>query len=362
VRICSLTLRPFRNFASLTVQFGADHCVICAGNGRGKSNLLEAISYLSIGKSVRGAQDGEVVPHGGVYFDIEGLCDDGRGPARLRLFYDRATGKTAFRDGAPLPRVADVVGHFRSVHFSPADVALVLRSPAERRRLLDILLSQASADYLDLLLRYQRALAQRNRVLREYRGGAAPTGRWPELEPWSEQLASHGGAIRARRHALLISIGPHLAGFYRQLGGENEELSVRYRGGTPDEPAAMAAALIEELDARRPQECLAGHTTTGPHRDDLLFTLSGQPAETYASAGQLKSILIAWKMAEMLVLESPAGNEPVLLLDDVLSELDDRRSAALLELAGTFRQVILTSPTETATARHGALEALTLPQ
>lgn len=361
MRIHRVTLRPFRNFAALTVPFDADHAVVCAGNGRGKSNLLEAISFLSIGKSVRGAHDGEVVPHGGEYYDIEGQCDDGRGPACIRLFYDRSTGKTAFRDGAPLPRVADMVGRFRSVHFSPEDVALVLRAPAERRRLLDILLSQASPDYLDLLLRYQRALAQRNRVLREQRGGAAPPAPWPELEPWSEQVAAHGGAIRSRRHELVEGIAPLLSGFYRELSGAGEELAVRYRGGTPDTPVAMATALVEELHARRSQDYHASHTTSGPHRDDLQFSLSGQEAETYASAGQLKSILIAWKMAEMRVLEAPAGNEPVLLLDDVLSELDERRAAALLELVGTFRQVILTSPTESATARHGAFAALALP-
>ena len=132
MRIRELTLRPFRNFAAIHLGFAADHVLIFGPNGRGKSNILEAISYLSIGKSVRGAKDQHVVPHGEDFFDVRALCTDGRHDQQLRVFYDKKEGKKAFVDATPLPRVSELLGTFRTVHFSPEDVSLVLPSqPSE---------------------------------------------------------------------------------------------------------------------------------------------------------------------------------------------------------------------------------------
>jgi DNA replication and repair protein RecF len=208
VRIRAITLQPFRNFNQFHLSLEADRVLIVGRNGHGKSNILEAISYLSIGKSVRGAKDHQVVPHGGQHFDIQALCNDGRRDCRLRIFYAQENGKRAFCNETPLTRVSDVLGIFRTVHFSPEDVSLVLRFPGQRRRVLDILISQSSAPYLRDLQRYRRVLTQRNHLLRtSKRGLQAPDQ--GVLQAWDTQLAQLGAKIRVcRLEALQILSAP----------------------------------------------------------------------------------------------------------------------------------------------------------
>ena len=347
MRIGEITLRPFRNLQDLHVYFESDRVLIVGGNGRGKSNLLEAISYLSIGKSIRGARDREAVPHGGKYFDVSARWQDGSRDRELRVFYGREEGKQIFLDGAALSKVSDVLSLFQSVHFSPEDVSLVLRFSAQRRRLLDILLSQAEASYLHDLQRYQRILTQRNQCLRGWRVMSESD----ELIGWDIQLCRFGGSIRHQRMQGLIQLEPDLIRFYRRFSTGREEAGVTYRGqavaaGEAQLPSAraMAEELTAELVENRDRERHAGHTLCGPHRDALVFTLDGVEADTYGSQGQLKSILVAWKMAELRFLEGRTGQRPVLLLDDVFSELDEVRSAELVGLVEDFDQVLLTSP------------------
>ena len=348
MRIGELTLKPFRNLQDLHVDFESDRMLIVGGNGRGKSNLLEAISYLSIGKSIRGARDREAVPHGGKYFDISASWHDGTRDRQLRVFYGQEEGKQVFLDGAALSRVSDVLSLFQSVHFSPEDVTLVLRFAAQRRRLLDILICQAESPYLHDLQRYQRILTQRNRCLRGWR--ATPGS--DELIGWDVQLCRLGGAIRHRRMQGLIQLAPDLTRFYRRLSTSREEVGVAYRGQAVSElddagllsAEVMAEEMTRELAEYRDRERHAGHTLCGPHRDALTFTLDGVAADLYGSQGQLKGILVAWKMAELRFLEGCSGQRPVLLLDDVFSELDEVRSAELVALVEDFDQVLLTAP------------------
>lgn len=349
MRIRSVTLQPFRNFTQFSLSFEGGRTLIGGGNGRGKSNILEAVSYLSIGKSIRGTQDHQAVPHGGHHFDIRAVCCDGRRDHLLRLFYGIEEGKKAFCDGSPLPRVSDVLGIFKSVHFSPEDVALVLRFPAQRRRLLDILISQTSAPYLRDLQRYQRILAQRNHLLRTSQ--RFPQGPGSEgLQAWDTQLARLGARVRRRRLEAVGKLEGLVAAFYGRFCTHKETAALFYqgtqvpaRGRLPGEEA-LEEELLEEMEQKRPLEVQQGHTRCGPHRDNLVFALDGQPADTFASEGQLKTLLISWKMAEACFLEQETGQQPVLLLDDVLSELDERRAGELLEMVDGFDQVLLTTP------------------
>lgn len=349
MRIREITLQPFRNFSELRLQFDADRILIGGENGRGKSNILEAISYLSIGKSVRGAQDTQAVPHDGQFFDIRALCCNGPHNHQLRLFYGNQEGKKIFCDGTPLPRVADVLGIFKTVHFSPEDVALVMRFPAQRRRLLDILISQTSASYLHDLQQYQRVLAQRNQLLKMSRGALRESDH-QALDTWDMQLARLGARIRYRRLKVLEAMQGTLAAHYARLSGQREQagLSYQYSPGMEGHPAPTEELLCEDLQremkSRRSSELQVGHTRCGSHRDNLVFTLDGHPADAFASEGQMKTLLISWKMAEAHVLAGETGQGPVLLLDDAFSELDPHRSAALMDLIGAFEQVVLTAP------------------
>ena len=347
MRILQLTLQPYRNFEVLELDLDRERVLIVGANGRGKSNILEAVSYLSLGKSIRGGRDQEGVPHQGAHFDIRAAWHDGQRQRQLRVYYSDSEGKRVFLDGAQLSRISDVLTQFQSVHFSPEDVALVLQFSAQRRRLLDILISQSSASYLRDLQRYQRVVTQRNRWCRNWSSGEGD-----ELAAWDAQLIRLGGSIRRRRLETLVALQKPLMLLYERFSTGREVVGLTYRDraigeeGEESLPSAevLSQELGEELAGSREQERRAGHTLCGPHRDAFGFTLNGEAAHVYASQGQQKSVLVSWKMAEARFLETQSGQQPVLLLDDVFSELDGERTTQLMNLIGVFDQVVVTSP------------------
>lgn len=350
MRIRHLQLRPFRNFEQLELDLGVGGALVIGDNGRGKSNILEAICYLSLGKSIRGARDQQAVPHSGTWFDIRGTWEHDAQQQLARVFYSADDGKRVFLDGAPLSRVSELVSQFHTVHFAPEDVALVLQFSAQRRRLLDILISQASNSYLQQLQRYGRVLTQRNHFLRQLGQRRADPA---EQQLWNGQLAELGGSLRQQRLQALVEILPMLETAYAGFSTGKERAGIVYNGAAlpsaPDEVPTqeqLCAAFVAELESDPVREQRAGHTLSGPHRDAFGFTLDNESAETYGSQGQLKSILLSWKMAESRYLEARSGRQPVLLFDDVFSELDATRSRQLLNLADEFDQVILTAPRE----------------
>ena len=360
MRIRELTLRPFRNFAAIHLGFAAEHVLIFGPNGRGKSNILEAISYLSIGKSVRGAKDQHVVPHGEDFFDIQALCSAGRHDQQVRVFYSKKEGKKAFVDATPLPRVSELLGTFRTVHFSPEDVSLVLRFPAQRRRLLDILIAQSSAAYLRYMQRYYRVLTQRNHLLRTAKKSRHGLVDSQVMEPWDAQLVDLGAQLRLYRLGALNRLRAPFLRYYGRFALAGEEAAIVYQGAKEQDLEALRAELSEALSRRREQETQIGYTRCGPHRDDLKFILNGEPAEFYASEGQLRTALISWKLAEARYMEEQTGQQPVLLLDDAFSELDPGRIGELLDIVGEFEQVIATTPQEPNARQEARFEAIDL--
>ena len=360
MRIRELILRPFRNISAIRLNFAADYALIFGPNGRGKSNILEAISYLSIGKSARGAKDAQAVPHGKDFFDIQAICTDERHDHQLRIFYDKKEGKKAFVDANPLPRVSDLLGVFRTVHFSPEDVSLALRVPAQRRRLLDILISQSRASYLRDLQRYNRVLTQRNHLLRTAKRSNRGLVERQAMEPWDAQLVELGAEIRKYRLEALEKINAPFTRYYDRFSPADEEAEITYQGAKESGLEALRTELKEALERRRDQEAQMGHTLSGPHRDDLKFTLNGESAEIYASEGQLKTVLISWKLAEARYMEEQTGRQPVLLLDDVFSELDPGRVGELLDIINEFEQVIATTPQDPDARQKSSFEAIDL--
>lgn len=343
MRIREINLKPFRNFADKRLTVDADRVLISGANGLGKSNILEAISYLSIGKSVRGSRDQMAIPHDGEHFDVEAHCSDGESEHKLRIYYAKSSGKKSFCDESPLPRVSDLVGIFMTVHFAPEDVSLVLRFSAARRRALDILISQASTPYLRDLQQYNRVLAQRNRALRTANFGPRPDS--SAVEAWDGQFCSLGARIRERRLCAIDQLSAPFGDAYSRFSPAEEVAELRYHGPLApkgDQLDGLQTQLGEQREAERRQ----GHTLCGPHRDDLVFTLNGAAAHDFASEGQLKTTLIAWKIAEFDYLKAATGKKPVLLLDDLFSELDEQRIDRLLDQLEEFDQILLTTPSQ----------------
>lgn len=343
--LTALKLVNYRNFDAVDFEFPGRKTAVCAENGAGKSNLLEAIYFLAIARSGRGSRDRDVVRWGAEYFVIEAgvTCEDR--PRSIRIAFDRRAGKKkALLDSAPLPRLSSLVGTFNAVLFFPEDVDLVLRDPPQRRRLLDILVSQSKASYLSDLDQYRRVLAQRNRLLKEGRGRVPDVG---HLAPWDVQLAALGARIIRERLDALDAMRPAIHEYYQKISQDREQVGLVYRSPvSPDERDRGQEILEAELNRKRADEADLGYTLAGPHRDNLIFTLDSRSAHKFASKGQLKSILLAWKLAEAAYLNSHTGRSPVLLMDDVFAELDRRRSEAAMELVTSFGQVFVTAARE----------------
>lgn len=338
----SLTLQNFRCFTAEKFTFQGVKTVISGENGRGKSNLLESIYFFAVAKSSRGVLERDVVRYGADYFDIQSsIIKKESLRASIRVYYDQHSGKRIFLDECPLPRLSDLLGTFNAVLFSPEDVDLVLRYPHERRRMLDILASQASVSYLSDLQTYQRALVQRNRLLKN---GISSAGADAQLQPWDVQLAGAGSRIIRYRIEAVERMGSSARQFYASFSPEGEDLDVRYQSPSAGDTVEETQALIlSNLLRQRDRERDLGYTLVGPHKDQLLFEIEGRDIQRHASQGQLKSVLLAWKLAEAVFLESVARELPVLLLDDIFSELDAKRSFRLLGLLSSFGQVILTT-------------------
>ena len=341
--VSSLKLTNYRNFEQAEFAFDQAKTAIWADNARGKSNLLEALYFLALAKSGRGARDKDVLRWGAEYFVIEAQIEREDHPFPIRIAYDPRVGKKqAFLDETSLPRLSDLIGAFNAVLFSSEDVDLVLREPAQRRRILDILVSQSSPSYLADLEGYQRVLAQRNRLLKDR--GSALLSHPEQIKPWNGQLAELGARIVSRRLEALDDIQPLLSNYYRSIAPTPEEMKANYRCPVSMETREQGQEILfDALTSRLPQEVELRYTLTGPHRDNLVFTLDGKAAHQFASKGQLKTVLLSWKLAEATFLERKTGWRPVLLMDDVFSELDPKRAEAVLNMIPDFGQVVLTS-------------------
>lgn len=342
VRLTAVALRDFRNFAHLDLALPDEGLVVVGENGQGKTNLLEAIYYLQLLRSVRGARDVDLVRFGATGFHLLGTVNGARA---LGVGFERASRrKRVTVDGAPVHRLSDAIGGLPSVMFAPADVELVSGSPVTRRRYLDILLALTSRSYLTALQTYRAALLRRNAALRDAaRGGRADA----RVSVWDAPLAEAGGVLWRQRSAWLAGVADR----YRVLCaaiGECGTATVRYASALDagDDPAA---AIAEALASRLALDVRRGMTQAGPHRDDLALSLDGRDLRTFGSAGQQRSAAIALRLLEWETLRASCGAAPLLLLDDPFAELDARRAARILELLSDagIGQTILTVPRET---------------
>jgi DNA replication and repair protein RecF len=346
----TLALRDFRNLARLDLTFPAAGVAIIGENGQGKSNLLEAIYYLHLLRSVRGARDVDVVRFGAEGFHI-GARTEGGANHELSAGFERAGRRKRVKlDGAEPQRLSDGLGALPCVLFSPADVDLVAGAPSARRRYLDILLALSSRPYLAALQRYRHALAQRNAALRDaLRSGGPKTEQ--RVAVWEAPLAEHGAVLWRERVEWSSQASPRFAAMCAAIG-ERSPVGMRY--ATTLEPSSrdaadVAVALARALEQKRGLDIRRGLTHAGPHRDDLTLTLDGRELRAFGSAGQQRTAAIALRLLEGGTLRERLGAAPLLLLDDPFAELDVRRSARILELLAVhgMGQTLLTVPRET---------------
>jgi DNA replication and repair protein RecF len=343
-RLLRLTVRNFRNLGHVELAPPSDGFVVIGENGQGKTNLLEAIYYLQILRSARGARDQDLVRFGAEGFHI-GATVETNGRHDVGVGFERAGKRKRVRlDGAVPERMSQALGALPAVMFSPADVDLIIGPPNARRRFLDIVLALTARGYLDALQRYRAALARRNAALRE----AARSGRQStsSVAVWEPALAEHGALLWRERRAWVESVSENFERLCTEIG-EVGRVRVSYASSLPasDDPATALAAAIE---AKRGSDLARGLTHVGPHRDDLMITLEGRDLRIFGSAGQQRTAAIALRMLEAATFRERLGRAPLFLLDDPFAELDARRSArilSLLERAG-LGQTVLAVPRE----------------
>ena len=343
-RLRRLTVRDFRNLADVVLDVPDEGLALVGDNGHGKTNLLEAVYYLHLFRSLRGARDVELVRFGASGFHV-GAVVDGTRWSRIGAGFDRDSGRRRILlDGVACDRVSDALGALSSVAFSPADVLLVAAGPAARRRWLDVTLASTSPRYLNALRDYRAALAQRNAALRA-RSRTSPTA------VWDPPLAEHGARLTMARTEFVSWAAP-LAVEHSAALGERGALELRYRSGT-SLPAEATEERVREgiaaaLAADRDRDAERGLTHHGPHRDDLDLRLGGLPIRRFGSAGQQRTAAIALRLLECAWYRARGRREPLLLLDDPVAELDRGRATRVLELltSESAGQVLLAVPRE----------------
>ena len=333
MRLQSLRLRNHRNYAQLDLTPGPGVNVFIGANGQGKTNLLEAVAMLALSASPRSRREielvGPVAPMSRIEAAVEGRGITAELAITLNVEGDRAR-RVIEVDGIRR-RAFDLPGHFRATLFWPDDLGLVKAGPELRRRFLNQMLVQIEPGYGRSLAGLKRVLEQRNSLLKRIAAGEESGD---VLDVWDQELVQIGGEVAAARAAAVLELEPEAARYHAEVAG-GERLEISYEGPPDNLAQAVHNSLAEDL--RR------GSTTVGPHRDDLRVLLAGKDARAYASQGQQRTAVMSLKLAEAALVTRRTGERPVLLLDDVLSELDAERRVALLQQVAGEGQVIITS-------------------
>ncbi len=350
-----LTLRSFRNYRELDLDLPPGLSIFSGANAQGKTNLLEAVYTLALTRSHRAENERDVVqmaaPDEVAYTRVLGAARR-RDGAETRVQIDMALNPVGSASGATfqkrirvdgIPRPAtEAIGSIAAVHFSVEDLGLVTGPPAGHRRYLDILLSQMDRPYLRALQRYQKVLAQRNSLMRRIREGQAGTD---ELPFWDGELCGLGARIVVERRRAVDALAPLALEAHARLAPTGESLDLQYRPTVDpqgEEVEPTAERLAGRLRELRSREVQLGQTLVGPHRDDLAFLVGGVDVGRYGSRGQVRTVALALRLAEARFLADALGDEPILLLDDVLSELDGARQREVLGAALAAEQALMT--------------------
>ena len=344
--VASLSLKDFRNFERLALEIPPEGLALVGENGHGKTNLLEAVAYLSLLRSVRGARDADVVRFGADGFFVDAKV---RAPQehRLAIGFERQSRRKRVRlDETPVDRFSDALGVLPTVMFSPSDVELVAGAPGARRRYLDVMLALTSRGYLRALHQYRGALERRNAALR---GVQRSGGRGADaIVAWEPPLAEHGAVLVRSRRAWASANAARFAVRCSAIG-ERAAVTLKYHVSVQgDDSDELAARLEAELAARRESDLRLGLTQAGPHRDDLALLIAGRELRTFGSSGQQRTAAIALRLLEAETLRDARLASPVFLLDDPFAELDEARSARVLTLLGEvgLGQTLLAVPRE----------------
>lgn len=331
-----LSLLNFKNYPEATIEPCSHVNCFTGNNGEGKTNVLDAIHYLSFCKSFFNPIDSQNIRHDEPFFLIQGLFQNGEEDDEIYCGLKRNQKKQFKRNKKEYSRLADHIGLYPLVMVSPADSELITEGSESRRRFIDSVIAQFDREYLDHLISYNKILSQRNALLKQI--GYSGNFDKASLEIWDEQLGMYAEKVHAKRKSFIGSFIPIFQEYYSFISADKEKVGIEYISHLNE--GIFAETLAKALNRDRAME----YTTVGIHKDDLEFTINGHSLKKYASQGQQKSFLIALKLAQFDFIRNIKKVTPILLLDDIYDKLDDLRVKQLMELVSSdkFGQLFIT--------------------
>ncbi len=328
----SIELKDYRNYEGLQIEFSPSTNIIYGDNARGKTNILEAAYMSGTSKSHRGSRDKEIIRFECEEAHIRTKVIKDEKKYQIDIHLKKNGRKGIAVNHVPLKRAADIFGILNIIFFSPEDLDIIKSGPDKRRRFMDSELCQINKIYLNDLTNYNKVLNNRNKLLKDiyFKPDNKKT-----LDVWDEQLTNYGKRIIATRRQFVSDIAPIVARMHHDISGGREELSISY------DPNIDDMFLYDELIRNREKDIRSGSTSTGPHRDDISFLINGVDIRKYGSQGQQRTCALSLKLSEIKLVEEAIGEKPVLLLDDVMSELDSKRQNDMLSSLDDM-QILLT--------------------
>lgn len=334
--IKNLSLVNYRNYTNQSINLSDNLNVIIGKNAQGKTNLLEAIFLCAIGKSPRTTKDKDLIKWGSDFAKISLNVAKKIGKSDIDLYLFANQNKAIKIDKIGIKKIGQLLGTFNAIYFSPDELKLIKESPEERRRFMDIDLSQFDKNYFYALGHYNQVLQQRNKLLKSPDINAIKD----TISIWNEQLAGYGANIIMSRLKLIESLKIHSKKIHKFLTSDNEDLELSYVGYTADNVDELKNILLHKLEDSLDKDIHLGFTTVGPHRDDIKISANNIDLRSFGSQGQQRTASLTLKLAELTTFKERLGEYPVLLLDDVLSELDETRQLKLLEFISPIQTLL----------------------
>lgn len=336
MKIKKITLNNFRNYANQTLSLGDNLNVIVGENAQGKTNLIESVFLCAIGRSPRTNKDKDLIEWNSQFAKVDIEVEKNIGNSRVEMFLFRNQNKAVKINQIGIQKIGQLLGVVNAIYFSPDELKLIKDSPDERRKFMDISLCQFDKNYFYDLSNYNKILQQRNKLLKS----ASENVLKDTIVIWNEQLATSGAKIIMSRLAFVENLKPIVKDIHKMLTNDKEELVIEYQGYIAPTENELKLLLLKKYEESLEKDVRLGYTTVGPHRDDIKIVSCGIDLRSFGSQGQQRTAAITLKLAELEVFKNNLGEYPVLLLDDVLSELDDNRQRQMLKYVSKVQTLI----------------------
>ena len=334
--IKNLTLQNYRNYKKANFEFSSGINILTGNNAQGKTNCAEAIFYLCTGYSPRASRDKQVIKYGEDGAFISGVATSSYGNVKIDIAFSKSKNKEISVNGVPIKKIGELMGNLNSVFFNPEELKLIKESPEDRRRFIDISLSQMSKKYFYALQKYRRIIEQRNDLLKNPDKEVV----YETLPLWDEQLSEYAEIIIKERLEFIKLLKPLANKSHEFITNGKEILEISLESNYLEDEENIKESLLKALSERMEKDIILGYTTAGPHRDDIKIKVNGEDVRVYGSQGQQRTSAISLKLAELEIFKQRFNEYPVLILDDALSELDADRRKRLIDRVNGIQTII----------------------